>query len=122
MKTLATPSCNDADNDVRKSASGVFKTGNNVAKRVDMKHFVIKPLGVIMLMAAFGMGIAHAREASSDSSGPPYSAKERKKSAGRGGHIKFMPGSAETARERSARLTRECRGGVNAGACAGYTR
>lgn len=31
-------------------------------------------------------------------------------------------GSAETTRERSSRLKRECKGGVNAGACAGFTR
>lgn len=31
-------------------------------------------------------------------------------------------GSAETTPERTARLKRECKGGVNAGACAGYTR
>ena len=31
-------------------------------------------------------------------------------------------GSAETTAERTARLKRECKGGVNAGACAGYTR
>lgn len=31
-------------------------------------------------------------------------------------------GSRETESQRSERLTRECRGAVNAGACAGYTR
>ena len=39
-----------------------------------------------------------------------------------GGSTKFIPGSQETTRERSARLTRECKGAVNAGACEGYTR
>ena len=34
----------------------------------------------------------------------------------------FVAGSAETVAQRSARLKRECKGGVNAGACAGYTR
>ena len=34
----------------------------------------------------------------------------------------FVKGSEETTAERSARLRRECKGGVNAGACAGYTR
>ena len=33
-----------------------------------------------------------------------------------------LPNSAESVAERSARLKRECKGGVNAGACAGYTR
>ena len=33
-----------------------------------------------------------------------------------------VPGSAETVSQRNARLKRECKGAVNAGACAGYTR
>jgi len=36
--------------------------------------------------------------------------------------VKFIPGSEETKKERSTRLARECKGQVNAGACAGYTR
>ena len=39
-----------------------------------------------------------------------------------GAKAKFIPGSHETKKERSARLTRECKGEVNAGACTGYTR
>lgn len=39
-----------------------------------------------------------------------------------GNKTKFLPGSQETTKERSARLQRECKGGVNAGVCAGYTR
>ena len=39
-----------------------------------------------------------------------------------GAKAKFIPGSQETKKERSARLTRECKGEVNAGACTGYTR
>ena len=35
---------------------------------------------------------------------------------------KFISGSQETRKERTARLTRECKGEVNAGACTGYTR
>lgn len=35
---------------------------------------------------------------------------------------KFIAGSQETKKERDARLTRECKGEVNAGACTGYTR
>ncbi|MGH8831535.1 MAG: hypothetical protein ACREXV_10635 [Polaromonas sp.] len=41
--------------------------------------------------------------------------------AGQGGKVKFMPGSGETAQQRSTRLKRECKGRVNAGACEGYT-
>ena len=35
---------------------------------------------------------------------------------------KFVAGAQETQKERSARLMRECRGAVDAGACTGYTR
>ena len=35
---------------------------------------------------------------------------------------KFVSGSEESAGQRNARLKRECKGAVNAGACAGYTR
>lgn len=85
-----------------------------------MKNFKFNPLGAIVLVAVFAAGSVHAREVSYDSSGTP-SSKAKKKST-RGGKIKFQSGSAETVRERSARLSRECKGAVNAGACAGYTR
>ena len=56
---------------------------------------------------------------------PPLQIQAKKK-AGKhksaGNNAKFSPGSQETTKERSARLQRECKGGVNAGACAGYTR
>ena len=52
------------------------------------------------------------------------SAKKKTKSPKReaGAKAKFIPGSQETKKERTARLTRECKGEVNAGACTGYTR
>ena len=51
-------------------------------------------------------------------------AKKKKKTTGvvRGGQAKFLPGSQEIPAQRSARLMRECKDGVNAGACTGYTR
>ena len=39
-----------------------------------------------------------------------------------GKSAKFIPGSRESAKERSTRLKRECKGRVNAGACEGYTQ
>ena len=42
--------------------------------------------------------------------------------AGRVDRTQFLPGSQESPAERAARLTRECKGAVNAGACEGYTR
>ncbi len=35
---------------------------------------------------------------------------------------RYLHGSNETARQRDQRLTRECRGAPNAGACSGYGR
>lgn len=48
--------------------------------------------------------------------------KSKKPKAGAGAKAKFISGSQETKQERSARLKRECKGGVDAGACAGYTK
>lgn len=56
---------------------------------------------------------------------PPVQVHAKKKAVKQktaGNNAKFMPGSQETTRERSARLKRECQGAVNAGACSGYTR
>ena len=56
---------------------------------------------------------------------PPLQVQTKKKvgeNKSAGNNVKFSPGSQETTKERSARLQRECKGGVNAGACAGYTR
>ncbi len=36
--------------------------------------------------------------------------------------VEFLRGSEESVAERNRRLKRECKGGVNAGACAGHTR
>ena len=47
--------------------------------------------------------------------------KPKKASAPKQGSTKFVPGSQETKKERVTRLKRECKGQVNAGACAGYT-
>lgn len=51
----------------------------------------------------------------------PTSGKERseKKPTGK---VKFIRGNEESVAQRSARLTRECKGRVNAGMCEGYTR
>ena len=56
---------------------------------------------------------------------PPLQVQAKKKAVKNkpaGNKAKFSPGSQETTKERSARLQRECKGAVNAGACAGYTR
>ena len=88
-----------------------------------MKPIAMKPAWAVMLLAAALMGGAHAKSRPADAGDKPLSSKAKKKSAkaGHGGQIKFLPGSGETAKERSSRLKRECKGRVNAGACEGYT-
>jgi hypothetical protein len=48
--------------------------------------------------------------------------KTQKAKKASGNKAKFEPGSQETVKQRRDRLTRECRGAVDAGACTGYTR
>ncbi len=48
--------------------------------------------------------------------------KEKKAKAKKSGNVTFHEGSAESRAERDKRLTRECRGRPNAGACEGYAR
>lgn len=63
-----------------------------------------------------------------DASKPAKSKSKSKKTAAKsdapsvGGKVKFIRGSEESPAQRSARLKRECKGGVDAGACSGYTR
>jgi len=57
---------------------------------------------------------------------PPVKSTVKKKAKtprhAAGAKTKFISGSQETKKERATRLTRECKGEVNAGACTGYTR
>lgn len=85
-----------------------------------MKHIVIKTTWTLMLMAATLIASPQASASSADSGNKAATSQARKK-AGPGSQIKFLPGSEETTRERNTRLKRECKGRVNAGACAGYT-
>lgn len=64
----------------------------------------------LLLGFAVGPSLAATKKAKKTANAPP------------GKSAKFMPGSQETARERSTRLKRECKGRVNAGACEGYTQ
>lgn len=89
-----------------------------------MKHFVVKPVWALLLMAAVFAGSAHAASPSYGAGDSSTASKAGKKTNSKTGYIsqiKFLPGSEETPRERSSRLKRECKGRVNAGACAGYT-
>lgn len=91
-----------------------------------MKNFVVKPAWALLLMSMVLMGNAHARSPSSGAGDSPSASKASKTTSSKSkaayvSQIKFLPGSEETAKERSSRLKRECRGRVNAGACSGYT-
>jgi hypothetical protein len=84
---------------------------------------------VLALLAAAVLlgGNAVALAQSTQDGGKPAKSKTKKakaksSSAGTAGKAKFISGSEETPAQRHARLTRECKGAVNAGACAGYTR
>lgn len=78
----------------------------------------------MFLTASLMGGTVQAKSPSADSG--QSSSKAKKKSAkgakgSGGGQMKILPGSAETTKERNDRLKRECKGRVNAGACAGFT-
>ena len=53
---------------------------------------------------------------------PAFAAKKKKAKSSKSVKIKHDNGSAEGTKDRERRLLRECRGQVNAGACAGLTR
>ncbi|WP_426146039.1 hypothetical protein [Polaromonas sp. DSR2-3-2] len=87
-----------------------------------MKNSVLKPFWTAMFLAALLLGSAHAGASSAVSGEKPAASAKKKTKTGASGQVRFLPGSAETTKERSSRLRRECHGQVNAGACAGYTR
>lgn len=86
------------------------------------QRMLLRSVWAVMFLAAALMGGGvQAKTHSTD--GGQSSSKSKKKSAkgGGGGQMKILPGSAETTKERNDRLKRECKGRVNAGACAGFT-
>ena len=90
-----------------------------------MKQSALQPALAFIVVAAVLMGSVPAYSA--EPVDKPAKTKVNKKAAkaaatGRVGRVNFLHGSEETSQERSARLKRECKGRVNAGACEGYTR
>jgi hypothetical protein len=82
-----------------------------------------KALWVLALSGFLWAGTAPAQ--APDVLNPPIKTtkkKSKKTKAQAGAKAKFISGSQETKTERSSRLKRECKGGVDAGACAGYTK
>ena len=87
-----------------------------------MKHSVSRSLGAGILLAVALLGGSWVQAAPAHDGDQSTSVKKAKKAkGGSAGQVRFLPGSEETTRDRSNRLRRECRGRVNAGACAGYT-
>ena len=94
------------------------------------------PSLTLLLAATLMLGEVHAQSPgasqNSTSAATPATVEKAEKSkaskkkkaaaARKGGSTKFLNGSQETPAQRSARLKRECKDGVNAGACTGYTR
>jgi hypothetical protein len=54
--------------------------------------------------------------------GAPASKKKSKPAKAKSSKVKFQAGSEESPADRRNRLKAECKGQVNAGVCAGYTR
>jgi hypothetical protein len=81
---------------------------------------------VLAALMAAALVASHAQTQPVPEGGKPAKSKSKKAaksgSAASGGKAKFIPGSGETAAQRTARLKRECKGAVDAGACSGYTR
>lgn len=80
-----------------------------------------------LMVAALAASHAQAQTQPAPDGDKPAKSKSKKAaaksgSAASGGKVKFIPGSGETAAQRTARLKRECKGAVDAGACSGYTR
>jgi Spy/CpxP family protein refolding chaperone len=78
------------------------------------------------VLAAFMAAALVANQAQAQTQPAPEGEKpaksKPKKAAKPGSKAKFIPGSSETVAQRTARLKRECKGAVDAGACSGYTR
>ena len=97
---------------------------------MNAKFFKGPVLALLAAAVLLGGNAVAQTQAAQDGGGKPAKPKTKKAKAkssstgttGAGGKVKFMSGSEETPAQRHARLTRECKGAVNAGACAGYTR
>jgi hypothetical protein len=88
--------------------------------------FLMKSVLAAFMAVALAASHAQAQTQPAPEGGKPAKSKSKKAaksgSAASGGKAKFIAGSGETAAQRTARLKRECKGAVDAGACSGYTR
>jgi hypothetical protein len=89
-------------------------------------HIKFLMKSVLAALMAAALVASQAQTQPAPEGGKPAKSKSKKAaksgSAASGGKAKFIPGSGETAAQRTARLKRECKGAVDAGACSGYTR
>jgi hypothetical protein len=76
-------------------------------------------LGLALCLIA-APSLVHAKKQNANSDAPVAKAPKKKKSSG--GKLTFNEGSAESRKDRDRRLSRECKGRSNSGACEGYTR
>lgn len=83
---------------------------------MDQPSFARRTVAVLAVIFILSMAGGHALAATKKAKTKKAVATQPGKSA------KFIPGSQESAKERSTRLKRECKGRVNAGACEGYTQ
>lgn len=92
------------------------------------KKSLMAPFLAAFMAAALAASHAQAQTppapAPAQEGGKPAKSKSKKAAAksGASGKVKFINGSGETPAQRNARLKRECKGGVDAGVCSGYTR
>lgn len=84
----------------------------------------LKPLIFAVAVCFFSTTSVQAQ--TSEVLNPPTPSKSKKKSkkvkSDGGSNATFVDKTGETRATREKRLLRECKGAVNAGACAGYTR
>jgi hypothetical protein len=85
---------------------------------------LMAPVLAALVAAALVSGHVHAQTQPTPEGDKPTKSKPKKTKAksASGGKVKFIQGTGETPAQRTARLKRECKGEVNAGACSGYTR
>ena len=73
----------------------------------------------MLTVPALSPSVQAAKKSAKERAGTSGKERSDKKPTGK---VKFIRGNEESVAQRSARLSRECKGRVNAGMCEGYTR
>lgn len=90
-----------------------------------MKLKLLQLVGTLLTLVLFSIGMSGPAVASTVDDGlrPAKIKKHRTKPAKRQAEgAQFLYGSSETQKMRDKRLSRECKGAANGGACRGYTQ